>query len=258
MHNRSQYVAYASDAKRVSKARCCCVQITPTSPPQPCTERDGELGTTAFSITAFGDLDITSFADAMGVNGRNSMMFHVDINVKRNAITVKGLKQYVYNHYISDDGKPSGGPREGIPIKITLYTGPHGVPATADLDMADWQIAGVATGVNIYSTASDPRPSSASVDASLTLEANSKHGLLIALDSGWIPGAANDNDPPTQEMMYRFAAQVTGFTTDNTDLSLTSVGQRHFDNDPGNEQSRGDEYRADRVWAGALVYAVCD
>jgi hypothetical protein len=253
MHNRSQYVAYASDAKRVSKARCCCVQITP---PQPCTERDGDLGTTALPITTFGDLSILGFADAGsgGVNGRNSMMFHVDINVKRNAITVKGLKQYIYNNYLCEGGGKCGGPQEGSPINITLYTGPHGVPATADLDMADWQIAGVATGVNTQISIS-----SASVDAfiELTLKANSKHGLLIVLDSGWTPGTADSYDPPTQEMMVRLAAEVTGFTTDNTDLSLTSVGQRHFDNDPGNGQSRGDAY-GDNVWAGALVYTVCD
>jgi hypothetical protein len=248
MHNRSQYVAYASDAKRVSKARCCCVQITPPQP-QPCTGRGGDLGTTALPITKDA-LKVVGFDGG----GRNSMMFHVDINVKRNAITVKGLKQYIFNRWVEEDGTVSGGPREGSPIKITLYTGPHGVIATDDLVMADWQIAGVAPGVTI----STLTPSSADVTGGgVTLDANSKHGLLIVLDSGWTPGAASKYDPPTQEMMYRERKHVTGFTTDNTDLSLTSVGQRYFDNDPGNGQSRGNAYR-DNVWAGALVYTVCD
>ena len=202
-------------------------------------------------------------------------MFQLDIIVNESAINITTLKQYVYNRWVSEDGGRAGGPREGSSFSIDLLLGPYGVSADKDLDITEWQHAGTATGetvADVATTALWVEPDSASIDGGLLLDANSQHGLLIALRSGWTPGNPSDDNPPTQEL----AGQDESFNppefpveveTNNADLTLTSICQRNLDNAPADVQ--GDEpaqewgtlYNgrgrgADRVWAGALTYTV--
>ena len=265
MTNRAQYVAYANNARRVSRARCCYAR---GGPPPPCAEREGELSTGAFVETNRDpDPDLLLFGGFE--NGINSKMFQLDIIVKESAINITTLKQYVYNRWVSEDGGSAGGPRAGISFSIDLLLGPYGVSADEDLDITEWPHAGTATGETVADVASTlwVEPDSASIDDGLLLDANSQHGLLIALKSGWTPGNPSHNNPPTQALGWQDESfNPTEFPvaveTNNADLILTSICQRNLDNAPADVQ--GDEpaqewgtlYDRDRVWAGALTYTV--